>query len=463
MLAEAVVAVGISAELDRATGSIEVQDLEAHVRFLASDELQGRALGHPGNDIAAAYLASIFERLGLEGEAGYFQRFDAASSALGPSSSLSYPAAAAPVLVGNDFYPLHSSPTATVHAPLVFPEGRDVDVEGKIVVIADTGSHPRPEQHVDAFSQEGAVGLLLVREPLDAGAYWPDAPSPRDEWYFLPSDPSSKLVSARISQRLATELSARDSLTLVSDVIRRPLAARNVVAHVRGAEAGLARDLVVVGAHFDHEGVDAEGRIYNGADDDASGTAGVLEIAEAFSRLAAEGVRPRRTVVFGLWNGEERGRLGSKHYALSPLPREGRPVAYLNLDMIGRNEEVADPGSSSFLGLEPTTASENVNVIHMIGHSLSPELARLVERENQSVGFDIRKERDAEDLGFLRSSDHWSFLERGIPAIFIYTGEHPEVHTPLDDFERLDFPKMRRIVRLAFLVVWSLANQDALP
>jgi Zn-dependent M28 family amino/carboxypeptidase len=126
--------------------------------------------------------------------------------------------------------------------------------------------------------------------------------------------------------------------------------------------------------------------------------------------------------------------------------------------MIGRNEEVPDPASSGFLGLERTTASENGNVIHMIGHTLSPELARLVERENQSIGFDIRKERDAEELGFLRSSDHWSFLERGIPAIFLYTGEHPEVHTPRDDVERIDFAKMRRIVQLAFLVVWSLAN-----
>src|SRR5262245_36248749 len=129
MLVEAVLALGISAELDAALASIELADLEAHVRFLASDELRGRPLGHPGNDVAVLYLASVFERLGIEGDAGYFQSFDVESSSLGPSSSLTYPGAESPYLAGHDFHPLHSSPSVTVRAPLVFAEGRNADID----------------------------------------------------------------------------------------------------------------------------------------------------------------------------------------------------------------------------------------------------------------------------------------------------------------------------------------------
>ncbi len=496
MLAETLAALSSLAQLEAGVAAIDAGDLRAHVRFLASDELQGRALGHPGNEVAALYLASVFERAGITGEADYFQRFEVFTSSLGPSSSLTYPGAAAPYLVGKDFYPLHDSPQGTVTAPLIsagygisapelsYDDYEGIDATGKIVVVLDhepeegeVGAgfagrgrtvHAHPAKKIETAAARGAVGLLLVPDEsshpdqpprLDAAGYWPNSPAPRDEWYFPSPDSRSTFVSAMISPSLARELSTRESITLVSAVKRQSLQARNVVGFVEGSDPSLRQELVIVGAHFDHEGLDSEGAIYNGADDDASGTAGVLEVAEAFSRLSSSGILPKRTVVFGLWNGEERGLLGSRHYASRPLPARGRPVAYLNLDMIGRSEEVPDPADSSFFGLERTTAAENANVIHMIGHKLSPDLARRVERENQAIGLVIKKERDSEELGFLRSSDHWAFLERGIPSVFLYTGEHPEVHTPLDDVERIDFPKMERIVRLAFLVIWSLANE----
>jgi Zn-dependent M28 family amino/carboxypeptidase len=235
---------------------------------------------------------------------------------------------------------------------------------------------------------------------------------------------------------------------------------KNVVGYVEGADPSLRGDRVIVGAHFDHEGVDSTGQIYNGADDNASGTAGVLELAEAFLELKAQGHRPRRTVVFALWNGEERGLLGSTYYVRHPMPENGRTFAYLNLDMIGRSEEVPDPSSiSGFHGLERTTAAENANRIHLIGYSFHPWLAGRVAAANQQIGLTLEQKRDPPELGFVRTSDHWSFLARDIPAVFLYTGEHPQVHQPEDDLERIDFAKMEKIVRLAFLTLWSLANE----
>lgn len=505
--------------------SIRAADLEAHVRFLASDELQGRALGHPGNDVAALYLASVLERLGLETEDGYFQWFEVSTSSLGKASSLTqgtsvrYP-------VGEDFYPLHTSASATVTAGLVFagygitaPElsyddYAGLDVRGEIVVAfqheaqeyddrsrfagrAET-VHARVEAKIDAARARGALGLILLPDSLshpdeppalDWASYWPEQPSALEERYFSTAGLDPGFVSAAVSGALAEKLLQEPlepkqvaiqkalgdasegepvsrpasfavdgpPITLAVDLSRVTLRARNVVGYLKGSHR--AEEIVVLGAHFDHEGIDADGRVYNGADDNASGTAGVLEVAEAFTQLAAGGRRPRRTVVFALWNGEERGLLGSRRYAKTPLPKEARLVANLNLDMIGRNEDVSDPSSSGFHGLERTTAAENANVIHMIGYSFSPHLAARVDDENRRIGLTIKKERDRPELGFLRTSDHWPFLEREVPAIFLYTGEHPDVHTPSDDVERIDFAKMERVARLAFLAAWSLANE----
>ena len=285
-------------QLESALAAIDADDLRTHVRFLASDELRGRAFGHAGNEVAALYLASVFDRAGIEGEDGYFQRFEAWTSSLGPESSLTYPGAKTPYLVGEHFYPLHWSPKATVTAPLVFagygisaPElsyddYQSVDAAGKIVVVldhepeeGDVGArfagrgrtvHSQPARKIETAAALGALGLLLVPDesshpdqpaPLDAAGYWPDSPAPRDEWFFSAPRASSTFVSAMISPSLARELARRDSVTIVSDVERRPLAARNVVGYLKGSDAVLQHELVIVGAHFDHEGVDAEGAI----------------------------------------------------------------------------------------------------------------------------------------------------------------------------------------------------------
>jgi Zn-dependent M28 family amino/carboxypeptidase len=203
--------------------------------------------------------------------------------------------------------------------------------------------------------------------------------------------------------------------------------------------------------------VDSEGRIYNGADDNASGTAAVLAIAGAFARAAATGERPRRAVLFALWNAEEKGSLGADAFLDAPQPPR-RIVGSINLDMIGRAENVPDPQDPRFLGFAKTAPGATANVVHLLGYTYSADLAGVVMTANREIGLTIQQDYDRGAQDLLRRSDNWPFLRRGIPAVFLTTGLHPDYHTPDDDVERLDFGKLERIARLAARAAWLVAD-----
>jgi Zn-dependent M28 family amino/carboxypeptidase len=219
---------------------------------------------------------------------------------------------------------------------------------------------------------------------------------------------------------------------------------------------------VVIGAHLDHDGVDPKRGVMNGADDDGSGMAAVLEVAEAFATAAAANVRPARTIVFAFWNAEEEGLFGSRHFVSHPSP-PGRPVANLNLDMVGRHEDVPDPSNPRFTGLPKTRAKDSANVLHLLGYSHSPDLTEAVREANVRVRLDVRTSYDGGSHNLLRRSDQWSFLERGIPALFLTTGLHPDYHTPEDDVDKIDFAKLVRVARLTFEAAWRIADASAPP
>jgi Zn-dependent M28 family amino/carboxypeptidase len=182
-------------------------------------------------------------------------------------------------------------------------------------------------------------------------------------------------------------------------------------------------------------------------------------MAAAFARAAAAGERPERTVVFALWNGEEQGSLGAEAFAQGPRP-DLEIVANINLDMVGRDED-ADPKDARFHGFPRRTPAESDHLLHVLGYSRSPALARLVRTANEAVGLELRMEYDENAQNLLQRSDQWAFLRRGIPAIFLTTGLHPDYHEPSDDAERVDYGKLERITELAARVAWLAA--DAQP
>lgn len=215
----------------------------------------------------------------------------------------------------------------------------------------------------------------------------------------------------------------------------------------------------MVSAHFDHVGVRDE-KIYNGADDDASGTAGLLEVAEAFASSPSQ---PRRSVIFAAWNGEERGLLGSRFYVARPGFSVEDIAAVFQMDMIGRNEEIPDPENPRFQGLPKQSADENVNSVNILGYSRTDDLRRLAEDLNRHIGLELRFRYDDSSSNLLRRSDNWPFLVSGVPALFFHTGLHPDYHQPTDTPEKINYEKMEKIVRLVFLCSWQAANATERP
>jgi Zn-dependent M28 family amino/carboxypeptidase len=245
------------------------------------------------------------------------------------------------------------------------------------------------------------------------------------------------------------------TVTLSVDMDPNPYTAKNVIALIEGSDPELSDEAIVVGAHYDHDGRIGS-RIWNGADDNASGTSGLLELAEAF----AVGVRPSRSVVLAAWAAEEKGMLGSRYYVgHPPFPLEGT-VGMFQIDMIGRNEEHDANPREGFL---EEHAADNWNSLNMIGSVFSPTLRESFARVNDGIGLDLQFRYDYRAENLIRRSDHWSFLSSGIPSIFLFGGLHPDYHTPEDTADKINYEKVEKVVELVYLTLLDVGNASATP
>ena len=234
---------------------------------------------------------------------------------------------------------------------------------------------------------------------------------------------------------------------------------RNVLATLPGVDPRLNREVVVVGAHFDHLGAD-DGEVYYGADDNASGTAGLLEVAEAFARNTQW---PRRSVLFAGWDAEESGLLGSYYYVARPTYPLERTVAMFQMDMIGRDQEVPDSRNRRYQGLEQQSAEQNRNSVNVLGYSRSSDLQDRVREANRRVGLELRFRYDDHPMNLIRRSDHWPFLAHGVPVALFHTGLHPDYHRTSDTVDKLNFAKMEKVTRLVYLTARSTADAVSRP
>jgi hypothetical protein len=509
-----------------AIDSIRREELRADLFFLASDAMRGRLTNTPEYALAAEWVASRFGRLGLEPlgpDDSFFQRFDLVFARLEEGNRLQIGTAESrrTAKLGEEFYPLHFSASGEARARAVLvgfgvraPEHgwddyRERDVKGAIAVVFEGDPSPDdPKSPFDglvtseyanslkktlAAQEQGAVAVLVISSRTDregprsfaaAGpSYWPKKP-PRIQRYELAARAERVRIPAlQISQALAEhlfgtpldplrkradtaggavfaasdrpiELAAAVSHTIVTD--------RNLVARIEGADPKLKDEAVIISAHHDHDGADAGG-VLNGADDNGSGTVAVLDIAEAYVTAARQGHRPKRTVIFAVWGSEERGLLGSWAWIEHPLWPLKNTVASLNMDMIGRNEEVPEGGGRRFYGLKPQTAASNANAVHTMGYSFSPELAQAIRDANRDTDLTLRMDYDNNRSNLVRRSDQWPFLQSGVPAIFFHTGLHPDYHRSSDRPERIEYAKMERIARLVYQSSWDLANSEKRP
>jgi Zn-dependent M28 family amino/carboxypeptidase len=428
--------------------------------------------------------------------------------------------------LGTDFYPHRFSASGQASAGVTFvgfgisashlqydDYANRTSIAGRIALILDHEPGERdPNSPFDgvvttepaaawrkvlAAQEHGAVGVLFVSDVHNhpgaanfeqtARNYWPATP-PRVKSYTLAAwSDRIRIPVAQVSPAIAAMLvaesgttfdelsksaeTARGStpvmLTTTQVVIRTAVdrhivADRNVVALLEGGDPRLKNEWVLVTAHFDHDGVNGT-QILNGADDNGSGTVALLAIADAFAATARDGQRPKRSVLFAAWNSEERGLLGAWAYTEQPLAPLNSIAAVLNMDMIGRNEEVQVGGGNRFNGLEVQTAESNANAVNMMGFSRAPDVAAAVDRANAGISLEIKKRYDNNVSNLIRRSDQWPFLQRGVPALGFMTGLHPDYHTQYDRPEKINYAKMEKVARLIHQASWDLANADARP
>jgi hypothetical protein len=234
----------------------------------------------------------------------------------------------------------------------------------------------------------------------------------------------------------------------------------NVVGLLPGADPTLARETIIISAHHDHDG-ESGTQIWHGADDNASGTVGVVALARAMSKNAQDpaGLKPRRSILFVVFAGEERGLLGAYYMASHPLRLLSTTRAMINLDMIGRNEAA----SSQTEGLIDIPA-DTTNRLNLIGAHYSPDYLQTLVEANKQVGLvlDSRFDEEAALNVFFRS-DQFPFVLHRIPAFWWFTGFHPDYHHTTDTADKINYPKMQRILQLAYLSGYDFANTATPP
>ena len=448
-----------STELDH---DISADDMRARISFLASDLLLGRATPSRGLDIAADYVRSELVRFGLEApRGGYLQRYRMAMSERGGGWSLAVRRGSrrATLSYGDDFWGVPwAAGTVEGRARYVGSQPSEGTVEDdETVWIAHLDPGVLPREWLAAASASGAVGLVFVVDD-DLGPYVSDWQDEQESVYDLgdvePHVPavlvSEEALDAAIERLdIGTTVASADvansgaRIELSADLSVQTLTAPNVVAVLPGSDPDLRDEYVLISAHMDGLGVGTAidgDSIYNGADDNASGTSALLEIAEAMAALQ-EG--PRRSVIFLAVSGEEIGLLGSTWFvAHSPVPLD-RIVANINIDMVGRNWQ----DTIAVVGKQYSTVGAVVDSV-----------ARAHPELNMTA---VGDQWPAE--GFFFRSDHYNFARRGIPAIFFFNGTHEDYHRPSDEADRIEFAKAARVSRLIFEVVLALANADERP
>ena len=232
---------------------------------------------------------------------------------------------------------------------------------------------------------------------------------------------------------------------------RRIVQTRNVLGVLEGSDPKLKDEYVVVTGHYDHVGQKSP-FVFHGADDNASACAAVIAIAEAFRTSATP---PKRSILFLVFEAEEDFLQGAFHYVDHPVVPLDRTVAVLNMDMIGRDEE------SATWNVKAADSRDSVNVV---GTLYNPDVRNAIERENQQIGLRLDYKTDADDReGWFNRSDHYPFAIKGIPMVLFNTGEHPDYHTANDTWDRINYPKMERIVRLVYLSARNLADSATKP
>nr|WP_287938606.1 M28 family peptidase [Algoriphagus sp.] len=453
--------------------TITVEDLTKHLTYLASDEMKGRDTGSPEGKIAAQYLADFYKGLGLSApvNGSYFQNVPLVSTNF---TKVTLQIGKAKLVENTDFvFTGDGNMAKAAKADLVFlglvtdENLTKVDVKGKLVGLWAVGV--RSNDLVNKVMDAGAAGIVIVTMEGQAnfdrianryktlagrGRIGFDQEIKQRPIFMVSSDKMAQLFGTPVETLKEAAKSNPTSITsqkATYQVVKTktPVEAVNVMGFLEGTDK--KEEVLVISSHYDHVGVSSTGEVFNGADDDGSGTVSVMEIAEAFALAAKDGNKPRRSILFLNVTGEEKGLLGSEYYAENPVFPIANTVNNINIDMVGR------------IDYEYQKA-ENKDYIYVIGSEmLSSHLKKINEYNNityTNLILDYRYDAEDDPNRFYYRSDHYNFAKFNIPVIFFFNGVHDDYHQVTDTVDKIEFPLMTKRAQLIFHTAWDLANRD---
>lgn len=475
--------------------TITEDELKEHLYVYASDEFEGRNTGDPGQKKAVEYLKNEYEKLGISPviEGNYFQNV--------PLNMVKTPEVDMNIngqsfTYFDDFISLTAAETGTLSATEVVYAGygiddekysdyTDLDVQGKIVIVKVGEPKDKAGNFVitgaktvskwsngrqalsskrDAAKEKGAKAIFFADDALfnrysryfknqaeKGGSSRLSLPAKKEDgpeiYFFLISQKMGASLVNNIEQSAETATIPLN-LDIKYTSITEAKPSENVAAIIKGSEK--PNEYIIISSHLDHVGIDSEGEVFNGADDDGSGTVSILEIAEAFKTAADKGHGPKRSIIFLNVTGEEKGLLGSRYYTdYEPLVPLANTVANLNIDMIGR--------------IDPKREGER-NYIYLIGSDkLSTDLHNISEEVNSefmNIELDYTYNDENDPNRFYYRSDHYNFAKNNIPIIFYFNGTHDDYHRISDTPDKINYDLLENRSRLVFHTAWEVANRE---
>lgn len=512
----------ISNNEKKSAENITAKQLSDYLYFVASDEMEGRDTPSRGLDTVAKFMAMNLSHWGFKpaGDNGtYFQKIALRRDSI-DAAATSVKVGDTTFNYGEDV--ARASGSGAISAPIVFVGNgwmiksknmnpyANIDVKGKLVAVygegqiggrnlvplpagvtaADTPNATRGTDWADAATYaraNGAAGLLVLpskflqenwsavtanfgRSRMVVDKLAPPAANPQGAPALTTLFASTKLTNALFAGEAGNPLTgATNSFALNSNKVfnftmaTKPEIAwtQNVVAIWEGSDPVLKNEMVAIGAHYDHVGVNPNApgpdKIWNGADDDGSGTVAVLSIAEALAKAPA---RPKRSVLFVWHCGEEKGLWGSEYFNKFPTVDIKQVIAQLNIDMIGRSKKVGntEPKDKDLSG---------ENTIYVIGKDMmSSTLGAVVDGANKgylNMEYDTRYDDPKDTNRFFFRSDHFNYAVNGIPIAFWFDGVHVDYHGAGDSPDKIDYPRMEKITRTIFLTLWKLTDLKERP
>jgi hypothetical protein len=505
--------------------SITVSDLESYLYFLSADELQGRATGEPGLEIAANYLVSQAKKIGLKAvddNNDFSQNYIIEDNSVDlEESTISIMSPAKDTVVMEEDFYLIVPPVFEdfdISGEIVFAgygvnsekynynDFSEVEVKDKIVLIMDrapldeSGTNPKFDDFnwndiqnfnykYSYISSLNAKAILLVFDPKSGYNCLADI-NPAYPKYFSSSknlkgveDPYSiyynlatrvfiihRNVADRLLEGTGMELQAlqkiiddslephsfpipQKTVNIHFKVNKKEIPVRNIFGVIEGSDPVLKNEYLLYTAHYDHVGTDFAGDVYNGADDNASGSTALLEMAEAF---ILEKNKIKRSIGF-LWvSGEEVGLFGSKFYSDNPVIPLNQTVAVINLDMVGRTKTPEDTGS--VMGDEISVLSgDSIGVIGGLQSKILMDINKQTLLQMNMEGDYTYNDPDHPEMYFYRS-DQINFVRHDIPALFYSTGTHKDYHQVTDSPDKIDYLKLKKVTEFTFMVGYNIAN-----